>query len=253
MTEWLTSIGGGFAALIASLVASFSGGGLSLILFPVLLFIAPDPYISLLTVTKIGATIMSITSSRVHFLKAKFDWKFLSYIGFAQIVGTAVGTYLVQYHFDEYIFTQMLGWTVLLTAIYLFFAKKIGLGIDQPREINSYVYFEAGMFCALISILNGIFGGTGIFVTIYFIAILKMSFINAMAYVMPSFAIVNIAQTSYLMLSEWFEWRLALMIILGSVAGGWTGTHLQYLKGNLWVKRAAIVVMFLIGCKTILS
>ena len=37
MSEYLIAIYGGLAATFASLVASFSGGGLSLILFPILL------------------------------------------------------------------------------------------------------------------------------------------------------------------------------------------------------------------------
>ena len=145
----------------------------------------------------------------------------------------------------------MLGWTVLLVSIYLFFAKKIGLGLQEKRKITPYVHCEAAIFCFSFSILNGIFGGTGIFITIYFIAALRMSFLEAMLYVMPSFAIVNTLQTVYLLSTEWVEWRLTLMVILGSILGGWIGTHLQYLKGNLWIKRAAVLVMFIIGCKTL--
>ena len=253
MSELYIAILGGLAAMLASIIAAFSGGGLSLILFPVLLIIAPYPYISLLAVSKVSAALMSVTSARIHALKSKLDWKFLLFIAGFQLLGTGVGTYLVQYQFNEEFFTKLLGWTVLLTSIYLFFAKKIGLGLEEKRVITKYVYVEAAIFCFTFSILNGIFGGTGIFITIYFIAALRMTFIEAMAYVMPSFAVVNVLQTAYLLTTESVEWKLVGMVIVGSILGAWFGTHLQYLKGNLWIKRAAVIVMFIIGCKTLLG
>lgn len=245
------ALAGGFAALFASIIAAFSGGGLSLILFPILLSITEHPYVSLLAVSKLSAAIMSVTSAKIHATKVDLNWRFLSFVGGAQILGTAIGTYFVQYRFHEALFYSMLGWTVLLTAMYLFFAKKVGLGEEATRPITHRVYIEAGIFCSVVSILNGIFGGTGIFVTLFFVVVLKMSLLESMAYVMPSFAIVNVVQAGYLLGTEWVEWKLALFVVIGSLIGGWCGTHLQYLKGNLAIKRAAILVMFLIGCKTL--
>lgn len=252
MSENIIALQGGVAATLASLIASFSGGGLSLILFPVLLFFAPYPYISLLSVAKVSATLMSITSARIHALKSNLDLKLILFMAVFQSLGTALGTYFLQYQFNEDLFKAILGWTILLTASYLLFSKKLGLEQNSKREITKQVYIEVAIVCFFVSILNGIFGGTGIFVTIYFLASLKMSFIEAMKYVMPSYAIVNFLQTLYLLFSEWVEWRLVVLVVFGSTLGSFVGTHLQYLKGNLWVKRAAVVVMYIVGIKTLI-
>ena len=251
LEDWVIPIYGGIAALGASLIAAFSGGGLSLLLMPVLLLLTSHPYVSLLTISKTSATLMTLISSRIHLSKGRLDWIFLSWIGSAQIVGTAFGTYLVQYRFNQSLFTQMLGWTVLLTSVYLFFAKRIGSGEHEQRAISPAIYVSGMVFCALVSVLNGLFGGTGIFITIYFVVALRLTFIQAMAYSMPTFAMANVVQTSYLLLTEWVEWRLMLTVVIGSVIGSWWGTRLQYLKGDLWVRRAAIAVMFAIGCKVL--
>ena len=68
MTEWLMPIGGGVAAMLASLIAAFSGGGLSLILFPVLLAISPQSYISSLTISKISGSARWKAAINVHTL-----------------------------------------------------------------------------------------------------------------------------------------------------------------------------------------
>jgi len=252
LSENIIALQGGLAATLASLIASFSGGGLSLILFPVLLFFAPYPYASLLSVAKVSATLMSITSARIHALKSKLDVRLILFMAFFQSLGTAVGTYFLQYQFNEELFKTILAWTILITATYLLISKKLGLEQDSKREITKQVYLEVALVCFFVSILNGIFGGTGIFVTIYLLFALKMSFIEAMKYVMPSYAIVNLLQTLYLLLSEWVEWRLVVLVVLGSILGAYIGTHLQYLKGNLWVKRSAVIVMYIIGIKTLM-
>ncbi len=252
MNEYVIAFQGGLAATFATLVASFSGGGLSLILFPILLFITPYSYVSLLTVAKVSATLMTITSTRIHAFKNKLDYKFILHLALFQVLGTALGTYFLQYKFNENLFKTLLAWTIVLTASYLFFSKKIGLEQKIKKEITKEVYIESAIVCFLISILNGLFGGTGIFITIYLLVALKMSFIESMKLVMPSCGIVNFIQSLYLLFSEWVEWKLVACVVLGSIVGSFFGTRLQYLKGNLWVKRAAVIVMYVIGVRTLL-
>ena len=252
MNEIVIAFQGGLAATFASLIASFSGGGLSLVLFPILLLITPYSYVSLLAVAKVSATLMTITSTRIHALKNKLDYKLILHLALFQILGTALGTYFLQYKFNESLFKTLLAWTIVLTASYLLLSKKIGLEQAIKREITRKVYVEAAIVCFLISILNGLFGGTGIFITIYLLVALKMSFIESMKLVMPSCGIVNILQSIYLLFSEWVEWKLVVCVILGSIVGSFFGTKLQYLKGNLWVKRAAVIVMYAIGIRTLM-
>lgn len=242
---------GGLSALAASVLSAFAGGGLSLMLFPLLLMLFPFfPYASLFTMTKVSSTVMTLVSSRIHLFRNQLNRKLIVILTISQLMGTAIGTYLLQYHFDEQIFTNILGTTVLAAAGYLLIKKELGLNSlkGHGHITRGHLWAMAG-FAIGISILNGLFGGTGIFVTLYLVGVMRMGFVDAIAHAMPSFAVLNVVQTLYLLITESVDPLLTTSIVIGSMVGGWIGTHAQYLKGNVWVRRVAIVVMAAIGIK----
>jgi uncharacterized membrane protein YfcA len=38
-----------------------------------------------------------------------------------------------------------------------------------------------------------------------------------------------------------------LLVVLGSILGAYFGTKFQYLKGDVWVKKASVVMMLVLG------
>ncbi len=246
MQLFLTGFG---ASFFASVIASFAGGGSSLLLLPILLFTVPGSYASLLTTTKVSASTMTLVSAFIHSNKQRVKISLLVLFIFFGLLGTGIGTYLVQYHPQEELFELLLAFTLLFTATYLFFSGK--LGIEHPKELHlsKKEWIVAAVFTLLINILNGLFGGTGILMTLFCVAFLRMSFIRAIAYTMLMYVVINILQTTYLIFTERVLMGLTLGSIGGALAGSWIGTHLQYTKGNLWVKRAAIVMMLAVAAK----
>lgn len=249
MDSYYTPLIGGFLSMFSALVGAFSGGGSSFILFPLLLVAAPASYISLLAITKIMATVMAVVSARVHITKSHLNWKLFSVITIVSIIGTGVGTYLVQYRLYEQLYKMILGVALITTAVYLYVRKEKGLGKGNIKDLSLSVYIHIIVFCFLTSVFNGLFGGTGIFLTTYFVIYLGMPFILAIAYTMISYSIVNGIQTAYLLYVAPFDVRLAIMVLVGAFFGAWIGTQLQYLKGNVWVKRFSIALMAIIGIK----
>ncbi|MEK7085527.1 MAG: hypothetical protein AAB953_00745, partial [Patescibacteria group bacterium] len=77
--------------------------------------------------------------------------------------------------------------------------------------------------------------------------------IRAIAYTMFNYAILSTSQVIYLAITENFDMKLAGAVIIGAIVGGSLGTHLQYLKGSLWVKRAAVVMLLAIGTKMLMG
>lgn len=248
MTLLLT---GFLSALIASLVASFSGGGSSLILLPLLLFFAPGTYASLLTSTKVSASVLTIVSHGIHRTKQQVNKQLVLMLILFGGLGTALGTYFVQYQPREELFQLLLATTLLFTAGYLVFSKELGL--EHPKELSLGLkqWLIIACFTFFVNILNGLFGGTGILMTLFCVVFLRMSFIRAIALTMSMYIVINITQTAYLLLTESVSLSLTGAVVVGSLIGSWLGTHLQYLKGNLWVKRAAIVMMLAVAIKTL--
>lgn len=248
-----TLIGGGIA-LIGSLVGSFSGGGASLIILPLLLMLSPaSSYVSLLAITKVSALIMTSTSSRIHYGRNKLNWKFLIIITIAGLLGTALGTYFIQYQFNELLFKRLLGLSMLATALYMALAKDVGKGDQEEISMNFKVYGYSVLFSFFSAILNGMFGGGGFFLTVFMVSYLRMNFLLAIVYTMATAVIINFFQAGYLLLTEPVNWWLAFAVAMGALMGAFFGTHLQYLKGNLWIKRMVIVMMLTIGVSMLLN
>ena len=248
MPDTLLPLFGLCAALLASLVGSFSGGGMSFILFPLLLLGAPGSYVSLLTTSKTSAAIMCLTAAAVHRTRHRFSLPLFSTLVISTVAGTAVGTYLVQYQFNETLFRTLIAIVMIVTGCTLLLYPQRGTE-NQPQPVTPAVLTQLSLFCLAISILNGLFGGTGIFTTFYLVTRLRFSFIQATAYTLSAYTVVNLLHSGYLLTTESVHWPLTLAVVLGSLAGSWLGTHLQYLKGNVWVRRATIAMMLVIGIR----
>lgn len=250
MSLFLTGIASSF---VASLAASFAGGGSSLILLPFLLMMAPGSYASLLTTTKVSAATMTLVSAFIHKKKNSVDARLVSLLISTGLIGTAIGTYLVQFHLNQSLFETLLAITLLVAGLYLLFSKTGDKKKSEDFQMEIFHWIVTGVFCFGINILNGLFGGTGIFMTLFCVLFLRMSFIRAIAYTMSMYVVINTLQTAYLLLTESVELWLSIGVVIGALAGSWIGTHQQYLKGNLWVKRASIVMMLIISGKILLG
>lgn len=253
MENILIHIGAAVAAFFATIIGSFSGGGSSLIMFPLLLSFVPGSYVSLFLISKISAAVMTATSGRIHFKKGGMDMKLLGLIIAAGTLGTMVGTYILTYHFDEALFKKLLTLMIFVSALYVYLSGDKGLVEGKPRLFDWKMTANVFLMSFVINVLNGIFGGAGLLMTVYLVVYLRMEFIRAIAYTMITYAVLSTLQAAYLMFSVDCDWTLAASVVIGALVGGHFGTHLQYLKGNLKVKRAAVVVMVVIGVKMLLD
>lgn len=246
-------LAGGFA-LVATMMAAFVGGGASMFLFPLLIAFIPGTYISLFITGKVGAMVMALTASKMHIKRNALETKLILNLLISGFLGTGLGTYFLQYHFDEILFKRILFAAVVVAAVYLFWDKKIGVEEKSDHEIKPTFskHVAVFLFSFFINILNGIFGGTGIFITVFLVVFLKKSFLKTSGYTMTLYAIISVFQVIYLATTETFDPTLALFVLLGSLVGGYLGTRLQYLKGSVWIKRASILMLIAVAVKMIL-
>jgi len=256
MNDLFIALIAGIIAIFSTVVGSFSGGATSLIMFPLILMFAVGNYMDAFTVNKIGTLFMTIAASQIHSQKHKVNIKLFVTLLISGLIGTAIGTYIIQYELNEALFKQILSACLIIMGAYLFFAKNKGVHAREHRKIGVFALVIAALFSTFINVLNGIFGGTGMFLTLFFVLFLKTTFIESMIYTMPVYAIINVFQTSYLSYTTNIFERyplLALTMACCGLLGGMIGTNLQYLKGNVWVKRVAVLVMIVIGVKTFIA
>ncbi|MDD4882733.1 MAG: sulfite exporter TauE/SafE family protein, partial [Gallionellaceae bacterium] len=133
---------------------------------------------------------------------------------------------------------------------------KPRLGMEyrpRNREGAGLVVGMAGMF--LVGFLNGsITSGSGLFLTIWLIRHFGLDYQRAVAYTMILGGLFwNGTGAAVLGVLGTVQWDWMPVLLAGAVIGGYLGSHVAIVKGNLWVKRAFEVTTVLIGLKLIIG
>lgn len=246
-------LSGFISALIAAVISSFAGGGSNLILFPLLLLISGGTYAASLGIAKASASVLTIVAGNVHRKRHTFDLRLLIVIIVSSLLGTAVGTYWLRFHFDEALFKRLLAMILISTAAYLFLSKEKGMNKNAIPAVSRWKLVVTALYVFALNILNSLFGGTGIFLTVFLMGFLGMSFIHAIAFSMISYITVSVIQAAYLLFTEKFDPWLLAGVMLGALVGSWLGTKLLYFKGNRWAKMAAMIMMLIIAVQMLLG
>ena len=244
---------GGLISIISSFFGAFASGGSVLILLSSLLIISPYPYLVLLATAKVAAVAMTGISSSIHYKRTKVHFPMIAIMTVTSMTGMIVATYLVQLYPDAIFFERMIGVTLVLFGFYLLFSKNKGLTVSGRNTFNKKECLEMGLLLLVLGFFNGFSGGMGFILNAYLILRLKMSFIEATAYAMMSGVLVVAAQAIYLINIVEINGLLLLMVVAGSLIGGYAGTQVQYLKGNRTVKWVVVSMMFILGTTNFLQ
>ena len=245
---------GGFFAMLSSLISAFAGGGGSLILLSGLVILFPAAcYLPALTITKVSAAILTATSGFMHSERQKIDWKLIGVLTGFGLIGIALATYLIQYQIDEDLILKLLPILIFMIVIYLSFNGKKGSGKNRTKAFTRAEYIEVALFSFGLSVLNGMIAGMGTLFVAYFVIRFHTSFIQTIAYMMISGTVINVLQSSYLLWTVDVNLLLMMIVILGSLMGGYIGTQIQYKMGNRLVKTAALLMMTSMGLWMVFS
>lgn len=237
----------GLIAVFSSFVGAFAGGGSSLILLAFLLQLFPESYLSELAVVKVSGFILVLTSSSIHIKKTQLDFTFLWVLTLTGILGTALGTYVLQFYLPEDFLRRFLGVVMLIVVVYLIFSRPLGLTSRGKVPFSFKENVLGGWVSFFFSALNSISGGLGMVMGSYLACVHRISYLEASAYNAVSAILVLGLQAAYLTSQVNLNFPLLSSVILGSIVGSYLGTHSQYLKGNTWIKGAATIVLLVLG------
>lgn len=245
---------GGALAFLGMIVSAFAGGGGALLMLLALLWVFPEvPYLSMLTIAKVAAAVMTATAGFLHYEKQPINWRFL---GLGVIIpgtlGVLASTYILTNWMDPEWMVQVIPYLVLFIGLALLLDWKKGLGGEKERSMSVHHTLVSALFFFVLNVANGAVGGLGILATAYMVSYMRMSFLRATAYVMISGVFINTIQSSYLLWTVDVDLGLMAWVCFGSLLGAFAGTKLQYLKGNRYVKIAAVTLMFGMGMKMLI-
>lgn len=239
------------ASLVANVFSALSGGGAGLIQFPLLIFLGL-PFGAALATHKIATVFLGLGAALRHGRGSHLDIRFIKLILLAGIPGVALGAATIL-QIPERIATLVLGVLTMGLGLYSLASPQLGQS-HAPRNLTGRASLigSAGLFA--IGFVNGsIASGSGLFLTLWLIKYFGLDYKRAVAYTMIIGGLFwngTGAVVLGILGSVAWDWMPALL--LGSILGGYLGSHLAIVKGNVWIKRAFEATTILVGLKLLL-
>ena len=242
--------------LVASLVANFfsalSGGGAGLIQFPMLIFLGL-PFGVALATHKVASVALGLGATLRHLKESHLERRFSLIILGAGLPCVVLGA-LTILHIPERAATLALGVLTLGLGLYSVFKPRLGMEhAPKNQQGRALIGGMAGLF--VVGFLNGsITSGTGLFLTIWLIRYFGLDYTRAVAYTLILCGLIwNGTGALVLGVIGTVAWGWMPALLVGSIVGGYVGSHLAIRKGNLWIKRSFEAVTILIGLKLIMG
>lgn len=240
------------ASFIANWFSALSGGGAGLIQFPMLIFLGL-PFGVALATHKVASVALGLGATVRHWKESHLERRFSLIILGAGLPGVVLGASVIL-QVPSQIAQFALGLLTMGLGLYSVFKPKLGMEhAPKNREGSALVAGMVGLF--VVGFLNGsITSGTGLFLTMWLIHHFGLDYKRAVAYTLVLCGLIwNGAGAVVLGYLGTIAWGWMPALLLGSVIGGYVGSHYAIRKGNLWIKRAFEIVTILIGLKLILS
>jgi uncharacterized membrane protein YfcA len=238
------------ASLAANFFSALSGGGAGLIQFPILIFLGLPFGIALAT-HKVASVALGLGATLRHMKESHLERRFSLIILAAGLPGVVLGAVTIL-QVPERIATLALGFLTLALGLYSVFKPRLGME-HAPKNQQGWALIGgiAGLF--FVGFLNGsITSGTGLFLTIWQIRYFGLDYTRAVAYTLILCGLIwNGTGALVLGLIGTVAWDWMPALLAGSILGGYLGSHLAIVKGNLWIKRSFEIVTILIGLKLI--
>lgn len=240
------------ASLAANLFSALSGGGAGLIQFPILIFLGL-PFGVALATHKIATVFLGLGATLRHFKESHLERRFSAAVLGAGIPGVVVGASTIL-HVPEAIATLALG--VLTMGLGLYSLLKPHLGMEyRPRNRSGRGLALGLLGLFAVGFMNGsISSGSGLFLTLWLVRHFGLDYKRALGYTMILGGILwNATGAVVLGVLGSVAWDWMPALLAGSLLGGYLGSHLAIVKGNVWIKRAFEIATLAVGLKLVLA
>jgi uncharacterized protein len=227
--HFVQAIGLLFAAGIAGALNALAGGG-SFISFPALLFVGIPPVEA--NATNTVALWPGLVASAMAYLKRlNAPLRVLAPLLVTSVLGGWAGALLLL-KTPQHTFMRLIPWLMLAGTLLFAFGNSLrGLFgktavIDDLREISVRAIILGSIAELLVSIYGGYFGAGIGFVVLAMLALMGMRDIHAMGAIRTLLAVaINAAAVITFIVARAVLWPQCLVMIAGSLAGGWFGAH----------------------------
>ena len=245
------------SAFIAGAINSVAGGG-TLLTFPTLLATGMPSVIANGTST-VSLVPGSISSFVKYIDEIKAHKPDLIKLGIPSVFGGYAGARIVV-HMTSLEFSHLVPYLILGATALFIIQEPVQRAVTRrmetqglsPRVPGPLSWAGIMVFQFLVAVYGGLFGaGMGILMLAAF-GILGVKGIHKMN-ALKNFAAIcinGVASVTFIAAHK-VDWKAALIMIIGAVAGGYMGAGLAQKVGEKGVRAAVVVIGLLIGIKTL--
>lgn len=236
------------ASFVANWFSALSGGGAGLIQFPMLIFLGL-PFGVALATHKVASVALGLGATFRHFRESHLERRFSLIILGAGLPGVVLGANVIL-RIPPDVAQGALGVLTMGLGLYSVFKPRLGME-HTPRHQQGWPLLSGMVGLFVVGFLNGsITSGTGLFLTMWLIHHFGLDYKRAVAYTLVLCGLVwNGTGALVLGMIGEIAWSWMPALLVGSVTGGYLGSHFALSKGNVWIKRAFEIVTILIGLK----
>ena len=206
-------------ALLTGFIDAIAGGG-GLIMMPALL-VSGVPPLQALGTNKLQSMCGTFVAMRNYGAKGLIDWRPNLPTALIVFAGSASGALLVQF-VEARTLALVIPLLLLANAGYILVSPRMS-DEDAHHRVSSKGYAPVG---GVIGLYDGFFGpGTGSFFTSTLVALRGYGMTKATALTKYFNWTSNVAAVLLFALGGEVLWLLGLSMAVGSMAGGWLGSH----------------------------
>ena len=230
------------AAFFAGFVDAVVGGG-GLIQTPVALILLPNlPIASIIGSLKIPGISGTSVAAYQYLKNVKMNWKLLAIMALFSCLFAFIGSELLTQVSNKFM-KPILFIILILLAIYTFIKKDFGQEKIKEFPENKMLFYGIIM-SSCIGFYDGFIGpGTGSFLVVAFITILRFDFLHASANAKMVNVASNIGSITLFVLKGKIIWAMAIPMAFCNAFGGWLGAKTAIKKGNGFIRIFFLIVV----------
>ena len=239
-----------FAALIAGFVDAVAGGG-GVITFPTFMFLGL-PVSQIVGTNKLVSTAGTSVAAYTFLRKGHVQKEVVNVAWPFTFVGALLGATIVLILPNDFL-KPFVSFLVISVALYCYFRPALGIAHSYERlSKKSRLITQIAAF--FLGFYDGFFGpGTGIFLTFFFIGILRCDFLRATANTKVLNWISNIVPLIYFLTQGNIRFDLGIPMLVANIIGGYVGAHTAISKGSKFIKWIYIIMAVLTAGKLIVD
>jgi hypothetical protein len=231
---------------VAGVINTIAGGG-SLLTLPILIFLGLPPNVANGT-NRVAILFQSLSTAAGFKSKGVLTFPFSIYVGISALIGAIIGAKIaIDIKGDT--FNKILAIIMVLVVTYMVFSSKYKqLNVAEkitgkPLYLSVFLFFFVGIYAGFIQ------AGVGFMILLVLSSVNNFSLVKSNAIKAIITILSTIAAFTVFAFNDAIDWKMGLILAVGTAFGGWFSSRWSVKGGDALVKKFLIVMVIIMAIK----